>query len=52
MKYFLYIDKSIKIKPNGIYQMERDDDLLTQFNVLEIRRRDENQPSNSYCFIL
>ncbi len=27
--------------------MERDDDdLLTQFNVLQIRRRSENQPSN------
>lgn len=33
-------------------KMECDDDLLTQFNVLEIRRRYENQSSNSYCFIL
>jgi len=26
--------------------MESDDDLLTQFNVLEVQRRHENQPSN------
>lgn len=47
-----YVEKSILIMPNGIYKMEGDDDFLAQFNKLEIRRRYENQSSNSYCFIL
>jgi len=39
------IDKSIRIKPDGVYQMECNNDLLTQFNQLQIRRRYENQSS-------
>ena len=38
------------IKPDGIYEMERNDDLLTQFDNLEIRRRYENQSSNLHSF--
>jgi len=41
----LYIGKSIKIKPDGIYHLEHNDHNLTQFNLLEIERRYENQPS-------
>jgi hypothetical protein len=43
----LYIGKLIKIIPDGIYQLESSGRDLTQFNVLEIERY-ENQPSNSY----
>jgi len=41
----LHIGKSIKIKLYGIYQMERNCRVLTQFNKLEIQRRFETQPS-------
>jgi len=44
-KNILYIGKSIKIKPYGIYHLEHNDQNLTQFNLLEIERRYENQPS-------
>ncbi|UJR38788.1 hypothetical protein I4U23_031453 [Adineta vaga] len=43
--------KTILIKPKGIYQMEYDDDdnsLLTQFNILEIRKRYENRSSDIF----
>jgi hypothetical protein len=42
----LYIGKSVKIKPDGIYQVERNGHVLTLFNKLEIQRRFETQPSN------
>ncbi len=48
----LHIGKSILIKPDGIYQLERNDHHLIQFNILEIQKRYENQSSNSYCVIL
>ena len=49
MKYILCIDKSIRIKSDGIYEMELCDGYLTQFNILDIRRRYENESSNIRC---
>jgi hypothetical protein len=39
----LFLEKSICIRPDGVYQLEQIDQNMSQFDIVEIHRRDESQ---------